>query len=201
MKLKTEDSVILQKYDVAFLMGTLNSVPGSIVSEILSDSSDRFSFLNGSADRFRFENVFKNPINVEWLMKQDWIVDYEEYIKIPLSNLEMFTQRLGIELAADIHRFNAMDEDYRREHINEESVKFEKSGHKISSLEALVGFRKGDIKFVFPDEYHDVRVRDSVLTEKIIRIPSETYNSTRHSEGSATRKKPGLFSRLFGHKG
>ena len=130
---------------------------------------------------FRSECVYKEPENVKWLMEQDWIVDYDEYVKMPLAELEALQERLKAERSAGIDEFNAKDEAYREAHYDEESDKFDKLGHKIASFGDLIEFRKGEFKFVFPDEYR-----------------GKTAISDASSATSTPQKKPGFFARLFG---
>lgn len=178
MKLKIGDKVYLQKYEVAHLMHNLNSFPGSVLDEIFSDGEGSFFFMVGPADGFRFESVFKNPASVEWLMKQEWIVDYDEYAEMPLAELEALQERLKTERSANIDEFNTKDEAYREAHFDEESDRLDKFGHKIVSLGYLIKYRKGEVEYVFPDEYQ---------------------SKTAISGASSTpQKKLGFFARLFG---
>ena len=181
MKLKIGDKVYLQKYEVAHLMHSFNSFPGSVLHEVFSDGEDSFFFMSGPADDLRFESVFKNPASVKWLMKQEWIVDYDEYVEMSLTELEALQERLKAKHSADIDEFNAKDEAYREAHFDEESDKFDKLGHKIASLGDLIEFRKGKVKFVFPDEYQGKTA-----------IPGAS------STTSTPQKKPSFFARLFG---
>ena len=180
MKLKIGDKVYLQKHEVAYIMNDLNSFPGGILQETFGDEDSGFFFMNGPVDGFRFECVYKEPANVKWLMEQDWIVDYDEFAEMPLAELEALQERLKAERSAGIDEFNAKDEAYREAHFREESDRFDKLGHKIASLGDLIGFRKGEFKFVFPDEYQG-------------KTTSGASGAT-----STSKKKPGFFARLFG---
>ena len=180
MKLKIGDKVYLQKYEVAHILHGLDSFPTGIMQETFDDDNGFFC-MNGLADGFRFECIYKEPANVKWLMKQDWIVDYDEYAEMPLAELEALRERLKAERSADIDKFNAKDEAYRKAHFDKESDKFDKLEHKIISLEDLIRFRKGEVKFVFPDGYQNKAA-----------IPNAT------SVTSTPQKKPSFFARLFG---
>lgn len=178
MKIKINENVYLQKYEVAYIMHDLNSFPGSILKEIFGADKEGVFFMNDSSvDGFWFECVFRDPENAKWLMDQDWIVDYDEYAEMPTSELETLIEHLEVEYSADIKKFNAKDESYRKEHCKEVRDKFNKTGHKISSLGDLAKARKGKINFVFPDEYQGKTTPD--LT-------------------SISKKKLSFFARLFG---
>jgi len=180
MKIRIGEKVYLQKYEVAHILHSLNGFPATVIDEIFGDGESNFFFMNSSADGFRFESVFKDPASVKWLMEQDWIVDYDEYSKMPLPELEVLTERLKAEHVAGIDEFNAKDETYREKHFEEESDKFHKASHKISSLNSLISARKGEVIFVFPDGYHG-------------KTTPGISGAT-----SAPKKKPSFFTRLFG---
>lgn len=180
MKLKIGGKVYLQKYEVASILHKLKSFPASIMQETFGDGGDEFFCMNGAADGFRFDCIYKEPKNVEWLMDQDWIIDYDEYAKMPLDELKTLYESYKVEYSADIDRFNAKDVTYRETHFEEENDKLNKFWHKIASLGNLIGFREGEVKFVFPDEYR-----------------GETTVLNTSSTASATQKKSGFLARLF----
>ncbi len=153
MKLKIDDKVYLQKYEVAHIMHDLDSIPATVVDEITRGRSRRFFSMNDPTDAYRFGFAFKNPASVKWLMEQGWIVNYDEYFEMPLPELEALVERLKAEHGAGIDEFNAKDEAYREKHLEKVSNKFHKDSHKISSLDDLISARKGKVTFVFPDGY------------------------------------------------
>ena len=175
MKVKVGKKVYLQKYDVAYILHDLNSIPATVMNEVSGDGEDGFFFMNDPTDAFRFEFIFENPASVKWLMEQDWIVDYDEYAGMPLAELESLCERLKVEHSESIDGFNAKDEAYRKMHFDTQKDNLNKLGHKIVSLEHLVGFRKDNVKFIFPDEYRG----------------KTTFTSK-------PQKKLGFFARLFG---
>ena len=108
---------------------------------------------NLKKDGFRFECVFEQPENVEWLMSQDWIVDFDEYVKMPLKELVNLDICLKDEYHAAVSSFNIQNEAYRREHYNEMSKKFDNDNHRINSIGFLIEARRGKVDFIFPDNY------------------------------------------------
>ena len=177
MKLKIDDQVYLQKYEIAHIIHDLRSFPGTLLDELFGGEESGFFFMNGPDDGFHFECAFKHPDNVAWLMAQDWIVDYDEFADMPLDELNALIERLHDEYRAGVDDFNAKDEDYRAAHFDECSEKYDLLGYRIASLRDLVCYRKGECKFVFPEGYPT----------------KESSNST----SAAPPKKPGLFARLF----
>ena len=180
MKLKIGDKVYLQKYDVAYILHDLKAFPSGVLNETFDDNQCKAFIMNGPADGFQFKCIYKDPINVKWLMEQDWIVDYDEYSEMPLPELETLVERLKLEHDAGIGEFNARNEAYRKKHFEEIGDKFHKDRHKISSLGYLISARKGKVTFVFPDGYQK--------------------KTTPGASGatSTSKKKPSFFARLFG---
>ena len=162
MKLKIGDKVYLQKYEVAYIMHSLNKLPQSIVQETFN--SEGFFFMKGPADGLRFECVYEDPNNVRWLMEQDWIIDFNEYVEAPLGELEALQECLKAEYSTGIKRFNAKNKTYREVFFDEESEKFDRLKHKIVSLGYLIELHKGTITFAFPDGYHD---KTSIFQKKL----------------------------------
>ena len=178
MKVKVGKNVYLQKYDVAHILHDLNSIPATVMDEVFGDGEDGFFFMNDPTDAFRFESVFENPASVEWLMEQDWIVDYDEYSEMPLPELEALVERLRLKHDAGIVEFNARDEAYREKYFEEINDKFYKDSYKISSLGYLISARKGKVTFVFPDGYQGKPL------PALLALPALPRRSRASSHGS-----------------
>lgn len=102
---------------------------------------------------FWFDCIYEEPTSIKWLMDQDWIFDYGEYVKMPLVELETLKERLKIECSTSINEFNSKCKAHKKAYFEEERDKIDKLRHKIISLSHLIGFFKGEIDFVFPDGY------------------------------------------------
>ena len=182
MKLKIGDKVFLQKYEVAYFVHNPDGVPGSIFNEIFCGGPNgNFFYMNGPEDGYRFDCVFKDPDNVDWLMAQGWLVDFDVFSKMELEELEDLFERLNAEYRTGIEEFNAKDYEYRQEHHDEKFYFFDRLGHKIVSLGELLKYRKGKAEFVFPTGHQSTNA--VVVTTK--------------ANTSAKKKKPGFFARLF----
>lgn len=178
MKIKIGDSVYLQSYEVARIVVHLNDFPVNILDELFSgDAKGDCVLMTSPGYSGKFKYVFRDPTNIQWIMEQDWIIDYDEYAEAPLHEIEVLIERLRAERSVEIDDFNAKDEVYRDAHFKEVSDRIYKSSYKISSLRLLVSARKGEVAFVFPDEY---------------RRTTDSSTAT-----SALEKKPGFLSRLF----
>ena len=134
MKIKIGEKVYLQKYDIARLMQSHCAIPSSLFAELFLNNE--VFFVNGTSDAWRFDCVFEQPENVEWLMGQDWIVDYDKYVVMAISDLEKLADRIDLEQPADMKE---LDENR----------------HKVSSIHTLVAAIRGEIVFVYPEGYKE----------------------------------------------
>lgn len=171
MKVKDGQKVYLQKYEVSYIMHELNCVPACIVNEIFKYGTP--FIMSGPIDGYKF-CVFEDPKNVEWLMEQDWIVDYDQYKSTPISKLKCLCEELKNEYSAGAKDFNNRDIDYREKHFEEQGEVFSKLRHRISSLELMTEHLKHEVDFDFPID---------IISHCV------SYKPT---------KKPGFFARLFG---
>ncbi len=151
MKIKIGKKVYLQKYEVAFIMHELESFPASIFDEVMK--GNKFFSVNGPDDALKFGCVFTKNESVEWLMEQDWIVDYDRYAETPIPELQAIIELLMGEHNAEVEKFNSRSEKYRISHYNKANEDFGKKAHKIMSLRDMVAARKGDVTFTFPNGY------------------------------------------------
>ena len=76
-------------------MHELNLVPAGIIEEVFKDGKP-FIMAN-PIDGQVFDCVFENPGTTEWLMEQDWIVDYDQYKNVPVVDLEALCKQLEEE--------------------------------------------------------------------------------------------------------
>lgn len=177
MKLKINDTVYLQKYDVAYIMHELNDISDSVIQEtFINDENGFFFMMDSLEDGLWFNNAYKKPKSIKWVMEQDWIVDFDKYAKMPLDELEALHEHLKLKLDERINKFNARDLAYRDAHFAKASRRFDDLEHRNLSLKILIKYRNGEVKFGFPDGYEE---DTSVI---VARAPEE---------------KPGLFARLW----
>lgn len=153
MKLKVNDKVYLQRYEVEFLLQEFHNFnfPDSIMREIRENKRpflfDRVKKHDGS-----FHNIFKNPENVQWLMEQDWIVDYDRYKNNSIPQLQNICNDLNFDRISELEDFTSKPVFYRVEHDSEQSERLIKSSHKISSLETMIKYLNRSMPFFFPEE-------------------------------------------------
>lgn len=142
MKLRIGEKVFLQKYEIAFLLCETKDFPADILREA-AEPGGVFR-INSPMDCFRFDCKFENPANVEWLSAQDWILDYDEYVQMPLDELAACREDLQ-------HEILSCQELFRSGQGNLETLY--KLDHQDASIRGIIEFRKGRTEFVFPSEY------------------------------------------------
>lgn len=178
MKLKIGDKVYLQKYEIAYIVHNPNGAPGGLFNELFSGGSAEYFYMSSPEDGYQFKCVFKDPENVNWLMAQSWLVDFDTFSKMKLDDLEDSYERLRAEYRTSVEEYNSKDKEYRIVHYDEVWNSLDRLGHKVTSLNELIKYRKGKVKFVFPDEYR-------------------SKDTTANAKASTGKKKPGFFARLF----
>lgn len=171
MKVKVGEKVYLQKYDIAYIMNNLNNTPVTLINEIFKD---RPFIMVGQNDALEFTYTFEEPENIDWLMSQDWIVDYGSTIFVSLFATKDFYKDLKKKLKNEIHSFNTKNYLYREKHYEEYDNKFKKKQHEITSYQIMIDYLNGKISFFFP---------------------KEIYKEIDHPKTS--KKKPNFFKRLF----
>lgn len=155
MKLRIGDAIYLQKYDVAFLVHELGTFPGSIINEVFSCGT--MFFMNGGTDSFKFSYKFEEPENIEWLMAQDYIPDFEILNGQTISELKKIVDALskrGRKISAE---FTDMPLDYQKEHISQFKMEQNLVAFKQVSYENMIDYLRGKAEFTFPNGYRPVK--------------------------------------------
>lgn len=147
MKLDTGNEVYLQGYELNYPKFPPNGFPESFSEE----APKQDEILLVPEDRFKFIHAFKDPENIAWLMSQDWIVDYNQCMKMSLSELKAYYRKVKQAYDAEINQFKNQDLEYRTKHIDAQSLEFGRTEHKIYSLEIMIKHRSHQIQFVLPD--------------------------------------------------
>lgn len=183
MKLKIGNVVFLQKYDVARLIGPCDDcgpreMPRTLIDEIFCGGDEVF-FMNGGPDGLRFDVKLTEPENVEWVMNQDYIPDFEKLENCSIEELEKMAAETEKRARAVADDFNNRDIEYRKEHIEEISEVCRKSASAQVGYNFMISYLSGVREFGFPKGYKPSRK---------VPITSEATNE----------KKPGFFSRLVG---
>lgn len=149
MKLKIEETVYLQSYDVAQILRDIVYYPGAIVKEALHNN--RAMLYDAAANWYQFKYPFKDDENVKWLMEQEWIVDYSIYGKKSLPELKKLYRKAKTGYLDEKEKYSSLNKDYRSEQYFKANHKFQQKYHEIVSLENLIDARQHNIPFTMPD--------------------------------------------------
>jgi len=146
MKRKAEGKILLQGYEVGFILNELRETPGCIMSEVF-DGGRSCLLIAGRSDNVDFKFEFKTEAAVKWLEEQDWILDYDEYVKKEPQELMDIHGKLVKDYNAKVKDYNSKDSDYRKNHFFDMvhlSDELQKLGHKIDSLGYMIYFLQHD---------------------------------------------------------
>lgn len=149
MNLDTGNEVYLQGYELNYPRFPPDGFPESFSKEA-PKQGEIFPVPNPE-DRLKFIHAFKDPENVAWLRRQDWIVDYNQCMEMSLSELKAYYRKVKQVYDAEIKQFMNQSLEYRTKHIDAQSLKFGQTEHKIYSLEIMIKHRSHQIQFVLPD--------------------------------------------------
>lgn len=166
MKRKTKEGVLVQKYEIAQILHG-EDLPRCVADEITDNGG--LVYMSNLRDGLRFDHLFVEPESVEWLMGQDWILDYDEYSKMELPELQARREALKAEVDSSVASLNLNDNGrtYGSDRFNEEKNKLDKLNHKLTSLDAMIAEREGRLKFDFPNnELHELHDERDELAEE-----------------------------------
>jgi hypothetical protein len=100
-----------------------------------------------------FSCHFRERDSIEWIMAQEWLVDFDEYASMSADEIKAIYDKLVMERAKKIDDFNRRSDFYRTNHIGEARRRFDLLSHRIRSLEDMYKYRKSELQLVLPSEY------------------------------------------------
>lgn len=168
MKRKTREGVLVQKYEIAQILH-MEDLPRCVADEIAD--SGGLVYMSNLSDGLRFDHLFVEPESVEWLMGQDWILDYDEYSDMELPELQARREALKTEVDSSVASLNDNGRTYGSDRFSEAKNKLDRLNHKLTSLDAMIAEREGRLKFDFPnndleDELHKLHDERDELAEE-----------------------------------
>ena len=170
MKRKAKEGVLVQKYEIAQILHGVEDLPRCVADEIAD--SGGLVYMSNLSDGLRFDHLFVEPESVEWLMGQDWILDYDEYSNMELPELQARREALKAEIDNGMASLNNNSGTYGSDRFSEAKNKLDRLNHKLTSLDAMIAEREGRLKFDFPnndleDELHRLYdERDELAAEE-----------------------------------
>ena len=142
MKIKVDNAVFLQKYDIRFLLQMLTEIPSCVLHEIIKERS---FYENSPLDGLEFCYTFTDPNSIEWLMAQDAIVDFKECSSSTYENLVKEVSRLELKYY-DV----SIDVTVLRPKYESKTVSEEFEIHKLLSLKLMLLYEQHLLNFQIP---------------------------------------------------
>ena len=144
------DVVWVQKYDIAFIMNDLRSMPVFIV-DALFGSDNAFFTMNGGNDANAFSNSFTGQA-AEWLKQQPWLLDIDEWRTKSAHEIYEIWAEEEVGFKQSVESFYAHDQHWQSEHFNEADDIFSKQSHRLRSMNLMIKWLDKEIKFKIPGE-------------------------------------------------
>lgn len=161
MKILTKNAIYIQKNDLAYLMTTIPNVPDNIITkaikqgEMIIDNTHRYEFIK-----------FTKKNEIEYLNKQDWILDYNSIKNLTEKEMITLGQNIVKERNILAKKFNAMPEEKRLQSLYME-IQCGQLEFKMNSLRDYIFYKQGKIKMSIPkpEEQKDKTIK--VLVKSI----------------------------------
>ena len=188
MKLKIGDKVYLQKYDVAYLLHHIRAFPSRLMEEIFCGDDDLggIFWMNGGADGLSFDQKFEDKQNVEWLLAQDYILNFEDLKDKSVEELEALGKEEEANGRKICNDFNGMSEEYRKEHYDEVEDIIKRSNAKVLSYNFMIAYLSGEREFIFPKGYGN---------KKPIKA-----KTGKPADSKSCGEKTGFITKVFGRR-
>lgn len=144
MKIFTNNSVYVQKNDIAYLNCSGLDIPASIFMKVFGkgiviiDDSNRYEFIE-----------FNEPHEVEFFSCIDWIVDYNAVKDLSENEMIDMAQKIIEERNKIVDKYNSMSE-IEREKNYDLSMKCDLLEFKMYSLRDILWYKQGHLKMNLP---------------------------------------------------
>ena len=130
MKKQTKEGICIEYNDVFYVLNRLTSVPEYVETA--------FRELLQSRDK---ASTFTGPIRGEvesWIKKQDWIINFSDYDGVSSRKVRKALDKNQRDLEAEVEKYAAADESYRKKHYYESENRKSQLRHKRDQLENML---------------------------------------------------------------
>lgn len=158
MKIRIGDKVYLQRYEVRHLLDIAEPIPASILYSSYTIDYGGFAMNNGGLD---FTCCYSDDESVNWLMNRKDIIDYDEYVNIPVNDLCKLMKRLICDRNELVETFRYHNEAYKAEHLAEYQHELKSYDWKRHSIGILIDAKEGKNTFTYPEDYEGTRIKAS----------------------------------------
>ena len=162
MKIFVDNSVYVQKEDVAYLYMTSLDLPDSIYTKVFGqgmivfDNSNRYDFIE-----------FSEPSEIDFFKKIDWIIDYNEVKNLTEEELIKLGKEIAKEKKRKVKGLNGMPSSQRIKNYDRVLTELECLDFKMHTLRDIILLKKKELDYPFPEyvEKPSVSVTDLQDTE------------------------------------
>ncbi len=165
MKRKIGNAYCIQKYDLYKITTELSLVSSSFIEE--AKGQVVYFHLCEEHDMEQFSCIIRRPENVQWLMEQDWILDYDQCNSMSDHELRALREKFRHYMEAEIE---AMGQYALHDHLNypvEEADYYCKEHHRLQSLDWLISFKMRSKSTTPPRRrYHPYDIPISIFRSK-----------------------------------
>lgn len=140
MKKRIGNAICIQKYDLYKITTELSSVPSSFAEE--AKNQVVYYHLCDEHDMQQFSCAFRRPENIQWLMEQDWILDYDQCNKKSVQELRALREKFKGSMEAEIEAMSKYAPHYHTNFLAEEADFYFKEYHRLQSLDWLISVKK-----------------------------------------------------------
>ena len=147
MKIKINDRVYVQKYDIAFIARFIKRVPAAIMMDLFEEA-DAF-IMTGREDSISFSTFFQGE-SANWLMQQSWIINFDDFRKKKASEIKRQCSHEIIMRREYEQFFERQNQEYKIKHYEEAKEELDKRTHRLQSLDLMRLYLKGKIKLAIP---------------------------------------------------
>lgn len=150
MKLKRGNYVYVQSLDFPCLArDALIGVKESVRNELFANGV-RFCYVDDYREVTKFDIVFKDPENADWIMRQDWILDYDAVRILKNHEIDEMWTNLSAEADKIVQDYNGQDEEYRQKYGKRVYNELSKLSYQMEALDALINCRSKGISIITP---------------------------------------------------
>lgn len=166
MKIFRDNSVYVQKNDIAHLNMTEGPVPASIYTKVFGSG---ITIINDS-NRYDFIS-FDDESEVEFFKGLDWIIDYDDVKEMSEDDIIGMAHDIAAEQSGIASVYNTFSNEERRYHP-EMVDQCDLLEYKFYSLRDFLWFRQGHIQMELPEgvSYPSKMVRENGIKRFFKRI-------------------------------
>lgn len=136
-----KEVVYIQFGDLAKMMRICNSMPAAFLTDFFSEP--RIINEDNWYEFYRMEN----PIEIEYIKEQDWIIDYHDFSELSEDRIKGIGQIVLEEMNYILTRYNSSLDEIEKELLGD---RYKLLQHKFDSIKEFIWRKQGHINYVIP---------------------------------------------------